>query len=170
MNFLELTKLRYSARAYSAKSVEAEKIDYVIECARLAPSAVNRQPWLFVVAESAPARAALCKTYRAEWLSTAPVIIAVCADSRAAWTRPNDGKCHADVDASIAAEHICLAAADCGLGSCWVCNFDAVAAAKALDLPDGVYPVVLIPVGYATDSAGERHNSRKPADEVSKRI
>lgn len=170
MNFLELTKSRYSSRAYSAKPVEAEKIDYVIECARLAPSAVNRQPWFFVVAESSEARAALCKTYRAEWLATAPVIIAVCADSNAAWTRPNDGKSHADVDASIAAEHICLAAADCGLGSCWVCNFDAVAAAKVLGLPEGVNPVVLIPIGYATDCAGERHSSRKPTCEVSKRI
>ena len=101
MEFIELVKKRYSVRAYEARSVEREKLDYVLECARLAPSAVNRQPWHFVVAESAEARERLCACYHNEWLRQAPVIVAVCVDSGAAWTRQNDGKNHADVDGSM---------------------------------------------------------------------
>ena len=117
MEFIELVKKRYSVRAYEARSVEREKLDYVLECARLAPSAVNRQPWRFVVAESSEARERLCACYHNEWLRQAPVIVAVCVDRGAAWTRLNDGKNHADVDGSIATEHICLAAAEVGLGT-----------------------------------------------------
>ena len=59
MDFLELVKQRYSARDYLPKAVEQAKIDYILECARLAPSAVNRQPWRFIVVQSADA-AVLC--------------------------------------------------------------------------------------------------------------
>ena len=170
MDFLELAKTRYSARAYSARPIEEEKLTYVLESARVAPSAVNRQPWLFVVAESVEARAALCKCYRGEWLATAPAIIVVCADSRMAWVRQNDGKNHADIDAAIAAEHICLAAADRGLGTCWVCNFNVEAATAALSLPEGIHPVVFIPIGYATDAPTERHTARSPICDTVQRI
>ena len=166
MEFIELVKKRYSVRAYAARGVEREKLDYVLECARLAPSAVNRQPWHFVVAESSEARERLCACYHNEWLRQAPVIIAVCVDRGAAWTRQNDGKNHADVDGAIATEHICLAAAEVGLGTCWVCNFDYEATIAALRLPEGVYPVALVPMGYADDSASERHTSRKPTESV----
>ena len=52
MNFLELTKKRFSVRNYKSDRVEQDKIDYIIECARLAPSAVNYQPWHFMVVAS----------------------------------------------------------------------------------------------------------------------
>ena len=51
-NFLDLVKARYSARSYEQRAVEQEKIDYILECARLAPSAVNFQPWKFIIVES----------------------------------------------------------------------------------------------------------------------
>lgn len=161
MEFLELVKKRYSVRAYAECKVEREKLDYVLECARLAPSAVNRQPWHLIVAESADVRARLCDCYHNEWLKQAPVIIAVCVDNNAAWTRQNDGKNHADIDGSIITEHICLAAAEVGLGTCWVCNFDYAATIEALGLPENEHPVVLIPIGYPADTASERHTSRK---------
>ena len=47
MSFLELVKNRYSCRAYKSFDIEKEKLDYILECVRLAPSAVNRQPWKF---------------------------------------------------------------------------------------------------------------------------
>ena len=55
--------------------------------------------------------------------------------------------------AAIAAEHICLAAAEQGLGSCWVCNFDVALCRQQFGLPPTVEPVVLIPVGYPEDEA-----------------
>ena len=52
MDFLELTKKRYSVRSYTSQEVEKEKLDYIFECARYAPSAVNKQPWQFIVINS----------------------------------------------------------------------------------------------------------------------
>ena len=170
MDFLELASQRYSVRKYEPRDIEKEKLDYVLECARLAPSAVNRPPWKFIVAQSEEARAALCQCYHNEWLAQAPAIIAVCVDTDAAWTRQNDGKNHADIDGSIAAEHICLAATSQGLGTCWVCNFDVAAAHKALNLSENVHPVVLIPIGYPADTVSPRHTIRKAASEIVKYI
>ena len=89
---------------------------------------------------------------------------AVCADETASWKRKGDGHDHADVDAAIAAEHICLAAAEQGLGSCWVCNFDVPLCREALRLPAELRPVALIPVGYAADEAATK--KRKPMEEI----
>ena len=58
MNFLELTKKRYSVRSYTSQEVEKEKSDYILECARYAPSAVNKQPWQFIVIQSELQKAA----------------------------------------------------------------------------------------------------------------
>lgn len=163
-NFLELVRKRYSVRQYSQQPVEREKLDYILECARLAPSAVNFQPWRFVVVDSAERKAGLCACYKREWLAEAPMYIVVCADRSQSWKRGCDGHDHADIDAAIAAEHICLAAADCGLGSCWVCNFDVARCTELLGLDKDVYPVVIIPVGYAVGAPTDK--KRKPLSET----
>ncbi len=152
-NFLELVTERYSARAYSDRKVEQEKIDYILECARLAPSAVNFQPWKFILVESEEKRTALHAGYAQEWFQQAPLYIVVCSDHSQSWTRKKDSHDHADIDAAIAAEHICLAATEVGLGSCWVCNFRPAIVSEVLGI-DGetIYPVAIIPIGYATDT------------------
>lgn len=125
MSFLDLCKQRFSVRAYSAAPVSESQLDYILECARLAPSAVNLQPWRFIVVESNRVREQVQSCYKREWIAQAPlyIICVVCHDEE--WVR-RDGKRHGDIDIAIAAEHICMAAAEQGLGSCWVCNFDAV--------------------------------------------
>lgn len=120
MDFLELTKKRYSVRSYTSQEVEKEKLDYIFECARYAPSAVNKQPWQFIVINSELQKQKLQKVYPAKWFVEAPLYIIVCANDSVAWTRQYDNKNHADIDAAITAEHICLAAAEQGLGTCWV--------------------------------------------------
>ena len=75
MNFLELVKARYSSRKYAARQVEAEKLDYIMECVRLAPSAVNLQPWRFRIVTDQETIAKLQSCYKRDWLSTAPCII-----------------------------------------------------------------------------------------------
>ena len=135
MNFLDLVKARYSVRSYRPQAVEREKVEYLLECARLAPSAVNFQPWRFFVVASDACREALRRCYHREWFAEAPLCIAVCVDESVSWKRKSDGHDHADIDAAIAAEHICLAAAEQGLGSCWVCNFDVPLCREALELP-----------------------------------
>ena len=167
--FLDLVTERYSARAYSQQPVEQEKIDYILECARLAPSAVNFQPWKFILVESEEKRTALHAGYAQEWFQQAPLYIVVCGDHSQSWTRKKDSHDHADIDAAIAAEHICLAATEVGLGSCWVCNFRPAIVSEVLGI-DGetVYPVAIIPIGYATDTPTVK--KRKPLDEILTKI
>ena len=74
MNFLELVKARYSARKYANRPVEAEKLDYIMECVRFAPSAVNFQPWRFRIVTDEAVLKALYSCYKREWLATAPCI------------------------------------------------------------------------------------------------
>ena len=101
MNFLDLVKARYSVRSYSPQEVEKEKLDYILECVRLAPSAVNLQPWRFRVITDKPTLEALCKCYKREWLATAPCIIVACANHEESWHRRADNKDHADIDVAI---------------------------------------------------------------------
>lgn len=149
-SFLELTKGRYSVREYLPKDVEQEKLEYVMECVRMAPSACNNQPWRFVVIKDrAVLERVVYAAYNRPWIQTAPMVIVCCGDHAASWKRRSDGVDHAAIDVAIATEHLCLAAAEQGLGTCWICNFDAPAVAKALELPENLEPMVLIPIGYA---------------------
>lgn len=165
MDFKELVRKRFSARSYRPDAVEPDKLDYILECARLAPSAVNYQPWQFLVVKSEGQKENLRQCYNREWFKTAPLYIVVCADRSAAWVRKSDNKSHADIDAAIAAEHICLAAAAVGLGSCWVCNFDPVAFAKCFALPESVFPVAIVPLGYVDKQPGHL-SERKSVEDI----
>jgi len=165
MNFLELATRRHSVRNYSERPVEKKKIEYLLECARLAPSACNRQPWRFLVVRSEERRSALQSCYERSWFGRAPLYIVVCADDDAAWHRTFDNRNHADVDAAIAAEHICLAAEEQGLGSCWVCAFDPEKCIEALGLEAPLRPVAILPIGYAADDTPQPKN-RRPLNET----
>lgn len=165
MDFLALSRQRYSARNYSSEPVEPEKLDYILECARLAPSAVNYQPWHFFVIKSAHYKQLIQQSYPREWFTGASLYIVVCADRSASWVRQSDHKNHSDIDAAIAVEHICLAATEQGLGSCWVCNFDPDVLAKNLPLTAGMYPVAIIPLGYVKQQP-EKSSQRKAMTEI----
>ena len=123
MDFKTLCKARYSVRAYKPDAIPAETMEYIKECTRLAPSAVNKQPWKFILFTGEDDRARMQQCYDKEWFREAPAYILVCENHGAAWTRRYDEKNHADIDVAIAIEHLCLAAAEQGLGTCWVCNF-----------------------------------------------
>ena len=100
MNFLELTKRRCSVRKYASRPVETEKLDYILEAARMAPSAVNYQPWCFLVIKSDKGREKIQACYPREWFKQAPCYIVVCGDHAQSWKRA-DGKDHMDIDAAI---------------------------------------------------------------------
>lgn len=151
MIFSELVNRRHSVRNFSAKAIEEEKILYIKECVRLAPSAVNFQPWTFLWIENPDKLHELQKTYNRSWFATAPAVVVACANHEESWKRPCDGKDHSDIDVAIAVEHLCLSAAEQGLGTCWVCNFDAALCHEMLNLPPNVEPVALIPIGYPVD-------------------
>ena len=169
MTFLELVKSRISVRQYTSAKVEDEKLAYILECARLAPSAVNYQPWKFLVIKNDDAKQLIRECYHATWFAEAPLYIVACTDASQSWKRSLDGKDHADIDIAIAVEHICLAAAEQGLGTCWVCNFDAQKCSKLFNLQENINPVVLIPIGYTTQTIS-RNPHRKVANEIIKMI
>lgn len=152
MNFLDLVKKRYSVRSYEQREIEKEKMGYIMECVRLAPSAVNFQPWRFIVLTDKELMDAVKSTYKREWIQTAPCIIVACANHEESWHRRLDNKDHADIDVSIAVEHLCLAATEQGLGTCWVCNFDAALCRQVMSLPENIEPVALIPIGYPAET------------------
>ena len=165
MNFLELVKARYSCRDYQPTSVEQEKLDYIMECVRLAPSAVNKQPWKFHIVSKEEDKAKLTQCYRRDWLKTAPMYIVASIKHDEEWVR-FDGKQHGNIDIAIAVEHLCLAATEQGLATCWVCNFDAKLCKEQLGLPENEEPAVIIPLGYAADEM--KPKSRKAIDDIVK--
>jgi len=167
MDFLELAKLRYSSRKYLSKEVEEEKLNYVLEAGRIAPSANNMQPWAFIVVKNEN-RDALRDCYHREWFNSAPVYIVICGNHQQAWHRASDGKDHTDIDAAIATDHMTLAAAQQGLATCWVCNFDKEKTSRVLNLPDYLEPVAILPLGYPADEVNiNRHDKKRKAfDEV----
>ena len=165
--FMKLINDRYSCRGFKADTpVDKSTVVEVIEAARLAPSATNRQPWTFVAVTDFETRSRLLAKSRQTFID-APVLIVACGHHSEAWHRPSDGKDHTDVDVSIAIEHLCLAASSLGLGSCWVCSFDVEAARQSLCLPDDVEPVALIPLGYPINDAVPE-KKRKSIDQILK--
>ena len=151
MEFFDLIAKRYSVRAYQSKPVEQEKLNKVLEAANLAPTAANRQPFQIIVIQTRGKEAELKKIYHRDWFSQAPIVICFCALKAEAWSRM-DGKDYADVDATIAMDHLILAAADLGLGTCWVAAFDPKAASEVLGLPDDVESLAFTPLGYPADN------------------
>lgn len=164
MNLLDLIKQRYSCRSYQEKSVEQEKLDYVMECVRFAPSAVNKQPWMFRIVKNVADKTKLHECYNREWFNTAPLYIICSILHNEEWVR-SDSKHHGDIDIAIAVEHLCLAATEQGLATCWVCNFNAEKCKQLFSFAENEEPAVLIPIGYAADMSQEK--KRKAIDEIS---
>lgn len=170
MTFLDLVKKRYSVRSFDpAREVEQDKLDYILECARLAPSAVNYQPWRFYVVRDVLTRNKLLDCYNREWVKSAPMFIVATVKHNESWKRSYDNKDHADVDVAIAVEHICLAASEQGLGTCWVCNFKADVCSDVLGLEDDEEAKVLIPIGYEKNSIS-KNKDRKSINDIVKYV
>lgn len=161
-----LVQRRFSCRNYSSQPVNPDDLTAVLDIVRLAPSACNRQPWLFMEARTPGQREAVSKAYPREWIASAPVCLIALGLHDAAWHRPADGKDHTDVDVAIAVEHLCLAATSLGLATCWVCNFDPAVLREAFTFPEGAEPIAIIPLGYPAEGVSAPDKVRKPIDEI----
>lgn len=166
MDFFEVIQKRYSVRSFAPRAVEEEKIMQILEAGRLAPSAVNYQPRHFVVITDPELKEAISQAYPRDWFKQAPVIIAALGDHSLSWKR-KDGKDHCDIDVAIAVDHMTLAAAALGLGSCWVCAFDAEICHRVLNLPDHLEVTVLLPIGYPDKQSQKARPRRDIAELVS---
>ncbi|MDD8020783.1 MAG: nitroreductase family protein [Acidobacteriota bacterium] len=163
MEFSELIRQRYSVRAYLPDPVPEDKLARILEAARLAPSASNLQPFKIIVISTRNRETELKRIYLRDWFVEAPLVIGLIATPASAWKR-RDGKNYAEVDTAIAMDHLILAAANEGLGTCWIGAFDPLAAREVLALPDGTEPLAFTPLGYPADNP--RPKRRKDLKEL----
>jgi len=167
MNFIDLAKKRYSCRKFDTRQVENDKLNLLLEAGRIAPSAANFQPWHFIVIREKENLKRIHPIYHRDWFMEAPCVIIICGDHNQSWKR-KDGKDHCDIDIAITVDHMTLQAAELGLGTCWICNFNKDLSTELLNLPSNLEPAVILPVGYPLDSADpDRHGvKRKPIGEI----
>ncbi len=163
MQFAELITKRYSVRAYKPDPIEDQELQQVLEAARMAPTAANLQPFQLIVVHTRGREEELRRIYDREWFTQAPLIIVACGIPSQAWVR-HDKANYGVVDVAIVMDHLILAAADQGLGTCWVGAFDPQAARQVLGIPEDVDPIVMTPLGYPADQPGPK--VRKPLDEL----
>jgi len=163
MEVMECIRARRSVRSYQAKQVEEEKLQQVLEAARLAPSASNRQEWKFIVVRDEAMRKELARAAHGQsFIAQAPVVIVACATSTE-HVMPCGHPSHL-VDLAIAIDHMTLAARELGLGTCWVGAFEQEEVKRLMGVPASATVVELLPLGYPTDWPGPR--PRKDLSEI----
>ena len=164
-DFLSLVEKRKSIRSYKNIDIEKEKLDYILEAFRLAPSAKNLQPWkLIIVTDKAVMNALVPVCRNQAFIADAPVIIAVCVKDEEAYATMGGYLNSAPIDVGISFEHLMLAATEQGLGSCWIGAFDEKAVGEVLGLPENVRVAALTPIGYSDDKGRERR--RKSIEDI----
>ncbi len=166
MEFKEVIQNRFSCRQFGPAPVAPEKLNAILEGGRLAPTAKNQQPQHIYVLQSAEALALVDQATPCRY--GAPAVLAVAYDRNNVFSYPGGRHDSGAEDATIVATHLILAAADEGVNSCWVNNYDPEALAAALGLPENEVIVMLMPLGYAAPGAGpiEKHFIRKPLAET----
>ncbi len=164
MDFSEMIRYRRSVRKYAPTPVEPGKLQKLLEAARVAPTAANRQPVRLILVQGEEERAELGKSAN---IYGAPLAVIVCADREHAWKRPYDGKITTDIDASIVTDHMMLQATELGLGSVWICYFDPEQLQKSFRIPENLEPVNILAVGYPADGERPGDPNRFDKDRVS---
>ena len=166
MEFLDLAKKRFSVLEYSDTVVEQEKIDKIIAAGIAAPTACNNQPQRILIIDNDTGRQKLNRVIPSKYY--VPVAFLICYDRQKCWTRPMDGKCSGDIDASIVATHMMMEATDLGLGTIWVMYWDPKKMKDEFGLEDNTEPVALLIAGYKAKTAEPRpgHLSRKSKEDI----
>lgn len=166
MDFLELSKSRYSVLHYLNKPIPAELLKKIVEAGISAPTACNFQPQRIKLIHSDTDREKLNRVVPSKYY--VPVAFLICYDKSKCWTRKFDGKTSGEIDASIVTTHMMMEATSLGLGSIWVMYWDPDTMKAEFNIPDQYEPVSLLIVGY-TDTSIEPHKEhfiRKSIDEV----
>ncbi len=165
MDIYEAIKTRTSVRGYRSTPVEDDKLKRILDAARLAPSGKNGQPWTFIVIKDLETRKKLVEACKGQsYIGEAPVVVAACGREELAYRKMGGYWNSLPVDIGISLEHLMLAAAAEGLGTCWIGAFIEGDVREILGIPAEVKIVALTPVGYPK---GERVTMpRKPLEEI----
>jgi len=158
LDVFEAIKTRRSIRKYLQEPIPDDKLEMIFEAARLAPSAGNHQPWRFVVVQDANRKKALTAAANSQtFLSDAAAVVAAVGDPEAS------ARWH-EKDPMIALEHMALAAAALGYGTCWIGAFDEDAVKRLLKIPARMRVVALMPIGLSNEAPDPR--PRKELSEI----
>lgn len=156
MNVFDTITERRSIRNYKDERIPKDKLDKLLEAARLAPSAANRQIWKFIVVEDEQIKKQLVTACNNQaFVGTASHVIAGVGDPAQKWHQ---------VDLAIALEHIVLEAAELGLGTCWIGAFNEDEVKKILKIPQDKKVVALLTLGVPAESPAAR--PRKALEEI----
>ena len=169
MDFSELAKSRYSVRAFSDRKIEDDKLQTILEEARVAPTACNNQPQILYVLKSDEAIKTLESVTKFVFGAKTVVIFTIVKEEE--WKNPFTKDYHTvEIDVSIACTQAMLQAWELGIGSCWVGYFDPEKVRKAFSIPKTEQIVAILPLGYPADNAKPAlgHFSRKPLEETVK--
>jgi len=162
MTVLEAIKKRYSCRAYQDKPVEAEKLQQILEAARLAPSAKNLQDWRFVVVTEREKKQKLSQAANNQtFIAGAGAVIVACSISDYLM---RCGQLAGPIDVAIALEHMCLEATELGLASCWIGSFYPEKVRAVVKVPENATIIELLAVGYPADT--QKQPSRVPMEKI----
>ena len=173
--FSDLIIQRQSDRKYTDRPIEQDKLERCLDAARLAPSASNSQPWTFVVVNEDPLRTAVAKAAMGPMMTfnkfvvQAPVIVAIVMEKpklETEWGGRIKKKEYPLIDVGITAEHLCLQAAEEGLGSCMVGWFNEKKVMELLQVPVQKSIPLLITLGYTPEGYKHRKKIRKSIDKV----
>ncbi len=165
MEFYEVIRKRRSVRKYQSKKVPDDILNRILEAGRIAPSAKNIQPWHFIIIRDPEIKNKVARACRGQhFVAEADVIICGCAREKLAWGRMGGYMSSFAVDLAIAMDHIILAAANEGLGTCWIGAFNEKEVKEILRIPEDVRVVALTPIGYPAEQPRDR--GRKPLNEI----
>lgn len=163
MDVFDAITKRRSIRKYKDIGIEEEKIDRILESARIAPSAANRQEWKFIVVKEKEIREKLVNAANGQkFVAEAPVTIVACS-TESERIMPC-GQYAYTVDLSIAVSFMILEATELGLGTCWLGAFNEEDVKNILDIPDEIRVPAMFTVGYADENPSQR--PRKDSDEI----
>ena len=169
MDFYQVIENRQSVRNFdSDKEVSKDILDKIVNAGRVAPSACNIQPWQFWVVSSAEMLKKVKECYERDWLNDAPHILIVVGDKDKAWVR-SDGYNSVETDATIAMDHIILAAESFGVSTCWIAAFNNLKLREVLKLSENQKVFAITPLGYSKDNFEKKDKTpRKSLEEVVK--
>ncbi len=166
MDFYELIRGRESIRNYDPdRPLDKDTLYRILEAGRLAPSAVNYQPWRFVVVSSPEMLEKVRACYPRPWFQDVPQILVVVGDINSSWVRKHDEYNSLETDLTIAMDHMILAAEYEGVATCWIGAYDPDMLQKALSLEPNEKVYSITPLGYPKEGFEKKGNKKRKAIE-----
>jgi len=168
MEFYDLITKRCSVRNYDKnRKLDDNTILKILNASRLAPSAANKQPWKIIVISSPEKLQEIKKCYNKPWFHNAPHVLVVKGKTNEAWQRSYDGYNSIETDLAILMTYIILAAANEGVGTCWIANFNPEILKEVLHLTKDEKVFGITPLGYPEQgSIYDENKIRKSIQEI----